>query len=92
MQLLHRERTRDALSKTSWPGYIVNGEIDYKSCFWTTDRVVNGCVLTASYMEGHGGNYAVLLPSGVVAMRFMDRNDYNITPLVQAAESVKSSC
>ncbi|WP_375202254.1 serine hydrolase domain-containing protein [Hyphococcus sp.] len=91
-QVLHRARTRDALSKTSWPGYIVNGEIDYKNSFWTTDRVVNGCSLTASYMEGHGGNYAVLLPSGVVALRFMDRNDYNITPLVQAAEEVKSSC
>jgi hypothetical protein len=42
--------------------------------------------------QGLGANHVILLPSGVIAFRFMDEGDMNIDPLVRRVENLRSSC
>ena len=44
------------------------------------------------YMQGHGGNHILLLPSGVIVFQLMDEGDEDITELVRRAERVVPSC
>lgn len=92
VQLLHLERTREATNKTSWPGYDVGDGRSYKHSFWINTFNFNGCSFDVSYMLGHGANYVVLAPSGIIVIRYMDYNKYGLAPLMRAAESVRSSC
>jgi hypothetical protein len=52
-------------------------------------------VMVALLFEMAGRGWAPitsLLPSGVIAFRFMDEGDMNIDPLVRRVENLRSSC
>lgn len=94
-QLIHREKCREALGRTDWPGYSTSNDSRgklYRHSFWVDFVKANGCNVEVSYMLGFGANYIWFLPSNLIAIRFMDEYDFNYKPLVKALESVKSSC
>lgn len=94
MQILHPTRTREALNRTGWPGFPVDTNTRYQHSFWRYNYVSasNGCPFSGSAMQGLGGNYIELLPSGVIILRFIDNESYSTSPLVEAAEKVRPSC
>jgi CubicO group peptidase (beta-lactamase class C family) len=94
-QLIHREKTREALGRTAWVGYSTGGDargMNYRHSFWSTTIRTSACDVEAVYMLGYGGNYVGFLPSGALLLRFMDEHDYDLSALVQRVESLKSSC
>ena len=94
-QLLNREKTREALGRTSWPGYSTNNDYRgkyYRHGFWATDLRANGCNVNLTYMLGFGANYVWFFPSGAVAFRFMDEYDLDFKDLVKAVEQIRWSC
>ena len=94
-QLLHREKTREALGRTAWTGYSTgddNRGMRYRHSFWSTPVKTSKCTVEVVYMLGYGGNYVLFLPSGAVVIRFMDEHDYDLSALVQGVEALKSSC
>jgi len=94
-QLLHREKTREALGRTAWAGYSTGGDdrgMRYRHSFWSTRVRTSECTVEVVYMLGYGGNYVLFLPSGAVVIRFMDEHDYDLSALVQKIEALKSSC
>lgn len=90
-QLLHRERTRDALNKTDWPGYKATLGRRYKNAFWIEPHTL-GCSFEVPTMLGHGANYVAFPPSGIILIRFMDHEAYDLRPMLQAAELIRSAC
>ncbi len=94
-QLLHKEKTREALGRTPWVGYITDNDYRgsrYRHSFWSKTIRSPKCDVEVSYMLGYGGNYAWFFPSGVIAIRFMDEYDLDFRNLVRAVEKVRSSC
>jgi CubicO group peptidase (beta-lactamase class C family) len=91
-QLLDRDRIREALGRTDWPGYPIDETTRYRHSFWSTDVQTDRCTVPVTYMQGHGGNHVVFLPSGAIVVRFMDEQDMDVAPLVRAVERVRSSC
>jgi CubicO group peptidase (beta-lactamase class C family) len=94
-QLLHREKTREALGRTTWAGYSTDNDYRgsrYRHGYWSTDVRTNKCTVDVTYMLGYGGNYVLFLPSNTVIIRFMDEYDLNFSDLVESVEKVKSSC
>ena len=94
-QLLHREKTREALGRTEWAAYSTRGDargMTYQHSFWSTTNRTPECDVEVVYMLGYGGNYVLFLPSGAIVVRFMDEHDYDLSDLVQGVEALKSSC
>jgi CubicO group peptidase (beta-lactamase class C family) len=94
-QLLHREKTREALGRTAWAGYSTGDDdrgMRYRHSFWSTTVRTSECNVKVTYMLGYGGNYVLFLPSGAVVIRFMDEHEYDLSTLVQRVEALKSSC
>ena len=92
VQLLHREGVRRLLGRTGDAGLPAGGRKRYRSGFWARSVRVGGCKVEATWMQGHGGNHIVLLPSGLIVIRFMDEGAEDVVDLVRAAESIRSSC
>jgi len=91
-QLLHRGRVREALGRTGWEGLRVNDELRYRHSFWSKSVLTGTCTAEVSYMEGHGANHILVMPSGTIVFRFMDENDHDLVPLIRAVERRQSSC
>jgi len=91
-QLLHQGRLRAALGQTDWDGLRVNDQLRYRHSFWSRSVVTGTCRAELSYMEGHGSNHIVFLPSGAIVFRFMDEGADDLVPLVRSVERVRSSC
>lgn len=91
-QLLHRGLLREALGRTDWEGLAIDGQHRYRHGFWSRTVRTGSCDAQVAYMQGHGANHVLLLPSGAIVFRFMDEQDENIVPLVRGAERVLSSC
>jgi CubicO group peptidase (beta-lactamase class C family) len=94
-QLLHREKCKEAMGRTTWKGYSTNNDYRgkyYRHSFWTTDIRANGCDVDVTYMLGYGGNYVWFFPSGLIAIRFMDEYDLDFKDLVRGVENARSSC
>ena len=96
-QLLHKGKIREALNRTEWPGYVAypsrnNHPRNYSHSFWSQDVPNAKCKLKVSYMLGHGGNYVTFLPSNIILIRFSDKMDYYIDPLIHAVEEIRTSC
>ncbi len=87
-QLLSPARVRQAIKKDQWQGYVDY----YKHSVWRDGIYTASCVVEAPYMLGHGGNYVVMLPSGIVAIRFSDAMTYELDPIVTASEEIRGSC
>ncbi|MGC9345015.1 MAG: hypothetical protein ACP5E3_20085, partial [Bacteroidales bacterium] len=94
-QLLHREKCREALGRTEWTGYSTGNDYrgkHYRHSFWAKDIRARGCKVNVTYMLGYGGNYIWFLPSGMIAIRFMDEYDLDFKDMVKGVESIRSSC
>lgn len=93
-QLLHREKTREALGRTQWAGYNTKNDSgeNYRHSFWSTSVDVGKCNVNVTYMWGYGGNYIVFLPNDVIGFRFMDEYDLNIGELVRTLNQINSYC
>ena len=80
-QLLHAGILRDSLDQgyeTSYPTGWRNdqGEVTYFRSFWFTPQTSKaGCLAPIPGMSGSGGNYVLLMPNGVTAVRFAGGND-----------------
>ena len=94
-QLLHREKTREALGRTSWTGYSTNNDFrgaKYQHAFWSTAVSGSQCEMDVTYMLGYGANYVLFLPNRDVIFRFMDEYDLDFRELVRRVDKLKSSC
>lgn len=93
-QLLHRGRTLEATNNSVWPGYAVTSRTSYQHSFWlySVTSTARACSFKASTMQGFGGNFAILLPSGIAAIRLADNEQYDFAPMIRAAEEIRSSC
>jgi CubicO group peptidase (beta-lactamase class C family) len=102
-QLLHRELTARALRRDGDPALPTSQgtqlgrgqfvDIRYRDSTWSVPVSASGeCPGAASWMEGLGGNYVTLMPSGVVLFRFADANRYDGGSLVATGERIRSSC
>lgn len=94
-QLLHREKTREAFSLTTWSGYTTNNDIrgeKYQHSFWSKKVNTKKCEVNVTYMLGYGENYVLFLPSDTIIFRFLDEYDLNFDGLVKSVEKLNSSC
>ena len=94
-QLLHREKTREALGRTKWVGYSTDNDdrgMTYHHTFWSTNIKTDKCTVNVNYMLGYGANDVLFLPSKVIIFRFMDEFDLDFSDLVQSVEKIRSSC
>ncbi len=95
-QLLNKNKVKEALHRTSRIGYSTgmsygNPET-YLHSMWIPQVRLSTCLVTAPSMTGHGGNRLVVLPGGVIAIRFSDSNQYDISCMVAVAEFYHSAC
>lgn len=94
-QLLNRNKVREALYRTSRQGYdggfFYGRRHRYLHSIWGVEVGLSTYNLNAPAMRGMGGNHIVILPSGVIAVRFSDENYYDISPMVAVAEYYRSS-
>ncbi len=95
-QLLNRNKVREALYRTPKTGLGAGTSYGraqrYLHTMWIIHTALSTCDIYAPSMSGHGGNRVVMLPSGVVAIRFGDANFYDIAQMVAVAELYHSSC
>jgi CubicO group peptidase (beta-lactamase class C family) len=92
-QLLSRAKVREALRRTDRPGYATGNPAEtYLHSVWTVRVDTGACAIDVPTMSGHGGNYVMILPSGLSVVRFMDANSYDVSRATQAAETYRSSC
>ena len=101
-QLLHRDRTLATLGRvgerypTSQASQLTNGDwrqIQYRNAAWSidVDRGPN-CRGAANWMEGLGGNYVVILPTGTTLLRFADQNVYDSGSLILTGLRLDPDC
>lgn len=92
-QLLNREKIREAFGRTEWAGYQVgNWPLRYRHSFWSKGVRTGNCNVDVVFMEGHGSNHVLFLPSGAIVFRFMDEFDKDFDALVRGVERIRSSC
>ena len=92
-QLLNRNKVREALGRTNKRGYYSNENVYYDKSFWQLRvNLSAGCSFLVPNMLGHGGNFVMIMPSGVSAIRFYDANSYNVGGMISVAEALYSSC
>ncbi len=93
-QVLNEWRVREALYRTFRSGYAAGTAYglpqEYLHSMWINNIGLSTGVVTVPSMNGHGGNFVVILPSGTVAIRFSDSNLYDISFMVAVAEFYKS--
>lgn len=95
-QLLNRNKVQEALYRTSKTGFGAGTSYGctqrYINSIWVAHIELTTCDIHAPSMRGHGGNHVIMLPSGVVAIRFSDANFNDIAHMVAVAEFYRSSC
>jgi CubicO group peptidase (beta-lactamase class C family) len=95
-QLLNKNKVREALYRTSKTGLGAGTSYGrhqrYLNSMWILHVELTHCDIHAPSMRGHGGNHVIMLPSGVVAIRFSDANFYDTAHMVAVAEFYRSSC
>lgn len=101
-QILHRERTRQSLYRTSDAGYetFVSVTTDratqsarYLNSFWSFFlQGPAACTARIPYMWGFGGNFVVIMPNGISAYRFADGDVHDPAALALAASTIRPAC
>jgi hypothetical protein len=91
-QVLSRAKVREALFRTSYQGYDAPGTDRYLHSVWLVSVSTSSCRVGVPLMAGHGGNYVMMVPSGLTLIRFSDANSYDVAPMVRAVERYRSSC
>ncbi len=93
-QVLNEWRVKEALYRTFRAGYDAGTAYglpqEYLHSMWINNIGLSVGVVTVPSMAGHGGNFVVIFPSGVVAIRFSDANCYDISYMAAVAEFYKS--
>lgn len=100
VQLLSRDKLTEALGYALHVGLPTGWRNDdqivtYHMSLWQTQfRSLNGCVVPVAFMSGHGGNYVVMMPNAVTAIRLADGRDndsgtWESTSLRQVADYVR---
>jgi CubicO group peptidase (beta-lactamase class C family) len=89
-QILNEFRVKEALYRTFRSGYDAGNAYglpqEYLHSMWINNIGLSIGVVTVPSMSGHGGNEVVILPSGVIVIRFGDSNHYDISHMVAVAE------
>jgi len=83
-QVLSRAKVRDAHFRTTYRGYEAGGTDRYLHSVWLVSILAGPCTIGVPVMSGHGGNYVLMIPSGLTAIRFSDSNSYVVAPMVRA--------
>ena len=92
-QLLHKGRVREAMHRTSRRGFDAGSGRRYLHAMWLLPIDTRSCGgIDVPTMSGLGGNLILFPPSGLIAIRFADADDYQPEPMVWAAEHYRSSC
>lgn len=92
-QLLSPTKTREAMRRTGNPGYATGHPSErYLHSVWTVRTNTGRCDVDVPMMSGYGGNFVMMLPSGLSMVRFMDADDQEVRNTVRAAETYRSSC
>jgi len=92
-QLLSVTKTREAMRRTGNPGYATGHPSErYLHSVWTVRTNTGRCDVNVPMMSGYGGNFVMMLPSGLSIVRFMDADDQEVRNTVRAAETYRSSC
>jgi hypothetical protein len=60
--------------------------------FWSLPQRQGRCLDQVPYMEGYGGNFVLLHPSGVTAFRFADAGNYDVEALAAVASQIRRLC
>ena len=92
IQILNRNKIREALGRTEWRGYRIDSRQRYRHSFWSKQVRAGTCKVNVVYMQGLGGNHVLIFPSGVIVFRFTDEMDYDFDPVVRSVERIESSC
>lgn len=94
-QVLNEFRVKEALYRTFRAGYDAGSAYglpqEYLHSMWINNIGLSTGVVTVPSMNGHGGNYVVILPSGAIAIRFSDSNHFDISHMVAVAEFYSSN-
>jgi CubicO group peptidase (beta-lactamase class C family) len=89
-RVLNEWRVKEALYRTFRAGYDAGSAYglpqEYLHSMWINNIALSIGVATVPSMNGHGGNFVVILPSGVIAIRFSDSNHYDISQMVAVAQ------
>lgn len=88
VQLLNRNKIREALGRAEWEGYPAFSGLRYRHSFWSTSVLVGLRRVPLSYMEGLGDNRVIVFPSGAISFQFTDEFDDELKELVRAVEGV----
>jgi CubicO group peptidase (beta-lactamase class C family) len=91
-QLLHRQKIREALFKTSERGLQAGSITRYLHSVWVYTAETGPCSIEVPFMAGWGGSYIAMIPSGLSVFRFADAHKPYVTSMVRAAEMYRSSC
>ena len=91
-QLLDKRRVREALGRTERIGLLTGGGSRYLHSIWRPSVDNGTCMVEAPTMLGHGGNFLLVMDSGICGIRFTDAMDYVVGNLVMPMEQYGSSC
>lgn len=106
-QILNAELLKESFDSTirqnAYPtGWITNtgDETHYFRSLWIAPyQPTESCTVLISQMSGAGGNAVVLMPNGITALRFAsgpdeddDNDTWDQTPMIRAADSIRSLC
>ena len=97
-QLLYAPKVREAMQRTAIEGLPTGsrnrfGTKHYHLSLWAQPYVSDeNCRFMIPHMSGFGGNFVALLPNGMTAIRFSDGWDYEIWPMVRAADAPAELC
>jgi hypothetical protein len=79
--------------KMSYPWFLKLVPTHGKPPFQSMAIIANSCGgIDVPTMSGLGGNLILFPPSGLIAIRFADADNYQPEPMVWAAEHYRSSC
>lgn len=93
VQLLNRNKIREALGRTEWDGYDAwrGSGLSYSHSFWSDYVLVGLRRVKVHFMEGLGDNRIIFFPSGLISFQFTDEFDEEFNQLVRAVERVRRS-
>ena len=104
-QLLHAEKLRETLQEGNEKGYPNGWFVDkeegrYFRSFWFRNHASRaGCQAAIPAMSGVGGNYVLLMPNGLTAIRFAggpddddNGNTYDTSHMRQVADAIRPLC
>ncbi len=92
-QLLNRNKVREALNRTSWPGAEATEGRRYQHSIWLkSDLKVGNCTFSLSSMEGWGGHFVSFYPNDIIVIRFTDAVNTDLNHMASAVGEIRNLC